>query len=97
MTATCFAIASRGQLSADQVSFIGEQKESAALRRDANARAISLCGHAIRAPKLLAGGRFQAHQRAACSVAIDVFALENMIVERRLPSPIAFGLLRFAA
>src|ERR1700716_4071524 len=64
MTSAYFPIASRGQLSADQVSFVGKEKKSAALRRDVNARAVSLCGHTVGAPKLLAGGRFQAYQRA---------------------------------
>src|SRR5437870_12963782 len=76
MTATYFSIASRGQLSADQVSFIRKEKKSATLRRDVNARAVSLCSHAIRAPNLPAGGRFEAYQPASGPGAIDVFALQ---------------------
>src|SRR5258708_34870755 len=77
MASTYFPISSRGQLSADQVAFIGKKKKSAALRRDVNARAVSLCGHTVRAPKLLAGGRFQAYQRASGPGAIDVLALQH--------------------
>jgi len=64
MTATYFAIASERQLSADQVPFISEQEERAALRGDIDARTVLLFSDAVRAPKLFAGRRFEADELA---------------------------------
>jgi len=61
---TYLPISRRGQLSAYQSPFIGEQKKAAALRGYVNARPVFRCGQAVRTPDLPAGGRFQANQFA---------------------------------
>ena len=76
MTSTYFAVSvSRGQLSTDEIPFIGEEKKSAALRCDMNAGAVFGRGDSIRAPKLFAGGGFETNEFTRGTGAEKVVAL----------------------
>src|SRR4030095_6731866 len=77
MTSTDLNVSCRGQLGADEVSFIGKQEESVALGSDVDAGPVFRCRHAVRAPNLPSGGGFQANQLAGGPAAIDVFTLRQ--------------------
>ena len=64
VAATDFAIARRRQLSAYQVAFVGEQKESAALGRNVDAGAVFRFRNCVRTPELRAGRSFEADEFA---------------------------------